>query len=224
MHAMKLTFTRSLTLSLSIHILVCGGALAFAQYGNILGSRSDMIMVSLVGSGPIAPAREQDEEKGSQKKAPKPTASQKGLQESETQVVTAVQSAPAAIKKSASAADHLTGDAQKDKPDTTPAIQGIGGEAGSRAGIVTPDQWQMIQAALERAKTYPRMARERGIEGVVYVRFRVLPSGDVERAEIIKSSGSEILDSASIKTVYRARPLPRVNGWIDVPISYVIVK
>ena len=105
-----------------------------------------------------------------------------------------------------------------------PVPQGTGGEVGSRAGIVPPDQWQLIRAALERAKTYPRLAREQGIEGVVYVRFKVLPSGDVGRVEITKSSGSDILDSATIQTVYRSAPLPRVSGWIDVPISYVIVK
>lgn len=219
---MPLTFTRSLSISLGIHILVCGGALAFAQYGSILGLRSDMIMVSLVGSGTTAPAREQDEQKGSRQKAPKPTASEKILEQNKTQTVATAQSAPAVLKNSV-LEDHL-GDSEKELSHEKPAIQGIGGEVGSRSGIVTPDQWQMIQAALERAKTYPRMARERGIEGVVHVRFRVLPSGSVERAEIIKSSGSEILDSASIKTVYRARPLPRVSGWIDVPISYVIIK
>jgi TonB family protein len=216
---MTLTFSKSLSLSLGIHILVCGGALAFAQYGR---SRSDMIMVSLVGSGPIATAREQDEKKGSRKKATKPPASEKILQQNKTQTVTTAESAPAVLKSSV-LEDHL-GDSEKELSDEKPAIQGIGGEVGSRSGIVTPDQRQMIQAALERAKRYPRMARERGIEGVVYVRFRVLPSGSVERVEIIKSSGSGILDSASIKTVYRARPLPRVSGWIDVPISYVIIK
>jgi TonB family protein len=56
------------------------------------------------------------------------------------------------------------------------------------------------------------MARERGIEGAVHVRFKVLSSGQVERVEILKSSGSEILDSASVRTVYRSEPLPSVNG------------
>ena len=106
------------------------------------------------------------------------------------------------------------------EPSENAATPGDGGEVGSRAGILTPNQWQLIQAALERAKNYPRMARERGIEGVVHVRFRILPSGDVEHVEILKSSGHAILDSASVKTVYQSRPLPHVTGWVEVPISY----
>jgi TonB family protein len=66
------------------------------------------------------------------------------------------------------------------------------------------------------------MARERGIEGVVRLRFRLKPSGDVERVEIAGSSGYDILDTASIRTVYRASPMPYVNGWVEVPMAYVL--
>jgi TonB family protein len=66
------------------------------------------------------------------------------------------------------------------------------------------------------------VARERGIEGTVLVRFKVLPTGEIERVDIIKSSGSDILDKASVHTVYRAAPMPYVNGWVEVPMSYVL--
>jgi protein TonB len=80
----------------------------------------------------------------------------------------------------------------------------------------------VISAALDRAKTYPRLARERGIQGVVHVRFKLKPSGDVERAEIARSSGYDILDNASLKAVYRAAPMPYVSGWVEVPIVYTL--
>lgn len=66
------------------------------------------------------------------------------------------------------------------------------------------------------------MARERGIQGVVRVRFKLRPSGDVETVEIVKSSGYDILDAATIRTVYRAGPMPYVNGWVEVPMAYVL--
>jgi len=71
-------------------------------------------------------------------------------------------------------------------------------------------------------KTYPRVARERGVEGVVLVRFKVLPTGEIEKVDIIKSSGSDILDTATVRTVYRAAPMPYVHGWVEVPMSYVL--
>jgi TonB family protein len=58
---------------------------------------------------------------------------------------------------------------------------------------------------------------------VVHIRFKLRQSGDVDTIEIVKSSGHDILDSASIRTVYAA-PMPYVNGWIEVPISYVLNK
>jgi protein TonB len=80
----------------------------------------------------------------------------------------------------------------------------------------------VIVSSIERVKSYPRLARERGIEGVVHLRFRVRPQGEVDRVEVVRSSGYEILDTASVRTVYRAAPMPYVSGWIEVPIAYVL--
>ena len=63
---------------------------------------------------------------------------------------------------------------------------------------------------------------ERGIEGVVRLRFRLAPSGAVEKIEIIQSSGYDILDNASVGAVYRAVPMPYVSGWIEMPMKYVL--
>jgi len=85
---------------------------------------------------------------------------------------------------------------------------------------MTSEQWQRLHSALESAKTYPRLARERGIEGTVLVRFKVLPSGDIDGVNVVKSSGAAVLDEASVKTVYRAAPMPYVKGWVEVPMVY----
>ena len=94
--------------------------------------------------------------------------------------------------------------------------------AGGRFGVIPPEAWEQIQAALDRARYYPRLARRRGIEGEVRLRFRISPAGEVESVEILKGSGHALLDSASIRTVYRAAPLPYVEGWLEVPLSFVL--
>ncbi len=103
------------------------------------------------------------------------------------------------------------------------AGEGSSGSAtGEQYGLASAEQWAVIVSSIERVKSYPRIARERGIEGVVHLRFRVRPEGEVDRVEIVRSSGYEILDTASVRTVYRAAPMPYVRGWIEVPIAYVL--
>jgi protein TonB len=97
---------------------------------------------------------------------------------------------------------------------------GPGEGAGTAAAAFASEQWLQLQSAIEKAKTYPRFARERGIEGTVLVRFKVLPTGDIETVNVVKSSGAQILDDASVRTVYRAAPMPFVNGWVEVPMVY----
>ena len=60
------------------------------------------------------------------------------------------------------------------------------------------------------------------IEGVVRLRFRLNAAGGIEAVEVIKSSGSELLDSSSIRAVHRAAPMPPVTGWVEMPMRYVL--
>ena len=80
----------------------------------------------------------------------------------------------------------------------------------------------LILRKLEAAKRYPRMARKMGIEGTAVVRFKLKPEGGVEAVEIVDSSGSEILDTASLETVHTAAPFPYKDGWLKVGIVFKI--
>jgi protein TonB len=80
-----------------------------------------------------------------------------------------------------------------------------------------------IMRRIEAAKRYPRMARKMGIEGTAVVRFKLRSEGQVEAVEIMESSGSEILDKASIETVRDAAPLPYKDGWLKVGIAFKII-
>jgi protein TonB len=77
-----------------------------------------------------------------------------------------------------------------------------------------------IRSQIERARVYPDAARRQGMQGIVEVRFRIGPEGSVEAVEIVRSSGHALLDQASIDTVRRAGPYPRVAGWIRIPLAY----
>lgn len=102
------------------------------------------------------------------------------------------------------------------------AISAPGTGQVSGIGTISAEQWAVIESQIERAKKYPRFARERGIQGVVRVRFKLKPTGEVDQVEISKSSGYAVLDTASVKTVYRASPMPYVSGWVTVPITYMV--
>ena len=64
-----------------------------------------------------------------------------------------------------------------------------------------------IMRRIEEAKRYPKAARRMGIEGKTVVRFKLKPGGQVEAVEVAESSGSDILDKASVETVREAAPL-----------------
>jgi periplasmic protein TonB len=80
-----------------------------------------------------------------------------------------------------------------------------------------------IMRRIEKAKRYPRMARKMGVEGQATVRFKLKGNGRIEKTEILETSGSEILDQASLETVQRAAPLPYKEGWLKVVIVFKIL-
>ncbi len=227
-----MTFRHALYISVAAHVLAFGSAIAFARYGSGLQFFShDVISVALVspdsgaGAGnkggpvpgreiarppvhplPARPAEEIKEEiRPDAEEAPSNNEAVPDIPV--PGVRTGVQQGPDDGGKEAG---------------TAASGQGSGQTASSGIGIVSPEEWAAIAAAIERTKNYPRIARERGIEGVVRLRFRLASSGTVEKIEIVQSSGYAVLDDASIRAVYRAAPMPYVNGWIDMPMRYVL--
>ena len=106
----------------------------------------------------------------------------------------------------------------------------LGGEGGSSEGKAAGPSLSefdpvlmQIMRRIEEAKRYPRAARRMGIEGKTVVRFKLKPGGQLEAAEIAESSGSDILDHASLQTVREAAPLPYKEGWLKVGIVFKIL-
>jgi len=90
-----------------------------------------------------------------------------------------------------------------------------------------PNWKSQLVARLERYKQYPSQAQSRGEQGVAQLAFNVDRSGGVHHFRIVRSSGSSLLDEATLALVERAAPLPppppEISGAqiaIVVPIRY----
>ncbi len=92
--------------------------------------------------------------------------------------------------------------------------------AGKVSDGQTSDIYALIRAAIEKAKIYPLLARKKRIEGTVVTEFTINSRGYPENIKIKKSSGHEILDSATISILKRSAPLPSMNGEILIPINF----
>ena len=71
-----------------------------------------------------------------------------------------------------------------------------------------PNWKSSLLARLERYKRYPSEAQARGEEGVAQLAFSVDRGGRVHHARILRSSGSALLDRATLQLIERAQPLP----------------
>jgi TonB family protein len=224
-----MTFRRSIYLSIAAHVLIFSTAIAMAQYGHgSFVSYPHAVLVSLISEAPGP----RGGEGMTQQRVNRPrTAAPQTVAVMSEPEQTAPLEAPADLSAASKVQDEghtARSDALGTDVGTDDHGQAIASAAGAgqgenaRTGFIAPQQWAAIQAAIERTKNYPRLARERGIEGEVRLRFRLDSAGSVEAIEIVKSSGYEILDTASIQAVYRAAPMPSVQGWIEVPIAYVL--
>lgn len=217
-----MTFQRSVFLSFLIHILIFGSAIAVAGYARgTLWSHRDAIMVSLVGSGGagLSARTAQRAEHHKERSDARP------IMTSKTAAPAPQPEIPAKPSVREEASIPVKQESQATGAGDTSGSGHQQAEAGTGAtgfGLISAEQWAVIESSIERSKSYPRTARERGIQGVVHVRFKLRPTGEVETVEIVKSSGYDVLDTASIRTVYRAAPMPYVNGWVEVPMAYVL--
>jgi protein TonB len=96
-----------------------------------------------------------------------------------------------------------------------------------RARQQEADYFALVSAHLNRRKTYPVEARRARQQGVVTVRFTVDRQGRVSDVSIRRSSGHELLDSATLDLVQRVAPLPpmpasmpRDRITLSLPIDY----
>lgn len=81
---------------------------------------------------------------------------------------------------------------------------------------------QALAALIERNKFYPLRARRRQVEGDGVIELQIAASGELLRAEIVRSTGSRVLDSAIKDIINRSRPLPALPA--NYPGSELVVR
>ena len=206
-----MTIRSSLSVSIFCHILFFGCALTLARYaGEVFLPRLDVVQVTLISPGSSVKVRETDQKK----KRDLTVHDSIAVEEHQPAQPSETRSEQPFPQQPSGAGEDADGDHSLSGPDA-------GRTGGSQSGLVSTEYLGLVEA-IERVKKYPRMARERGMEGVVRLRFMLNHSGGVDAVEVVKSSGYEILDSASISAVYRAAPMPYVNGWVEMPMRYVL--
>lgn len=91
-------------------------------------------------------------------------------------------------------------------PDQTIKAQSAGVRVEPTQTEIT---WQRaLLFHLNRHKRYPTEARSRQIQGVTKVEFKIDASGKLMHAEVIKGSGSKLLDEEALAVLERASPFP----------------
>ncbi len=86
-----------------------------------------------------------------------------------------------------------------------------GASAAAAAGNGSAaDYVAVVRAWLERHKRYPRLARQRGTQGVAVVVFSIRADGTLLSHQVAQSSGHASLDRAAADMVERASPFPPV--------------
>ncbi|WP_165967826.1 TonB family protein [Sapientia aquatica] len=119
--------------------------------------------------------------------------------------------APQPASVNPSAAPHLANEAPSNTPQTASA---------SAPYYIQPNY------ANNPPPIYPRLLREQGIEGVVWLRVWVDCDGHPQQINIIQASGYRLFDEAALRAVQHWRFSPTQQGdrhvasWVEFPIRF----
>lgn len=87
-------------------------------------------------------------------------------------------------------------------------------------GVPFEERLAEIRRRIQEALVYPPLARRRAVEGESEIAFEIAPSGAPAGIELVRSSGSTLLDAAAQRAVRAAAPLPPVLGRLRVPVRF----
>ncbi|GEM_PF-3533715 len=111
-----------------------------------------------------------------------------------------------------------TGSDDKAESGSHGASSGIGTGSGTESG--RDPLLAAIRIKIEHAKHYPELAQKSGIQGRALVHFQINDRGLPQDIILKNSSGSQILDQESLKTIQRAAPYPLYKNPLEVWIHF----
>lgn len=85
---------------------------------------------------------------------------------------------------------------------------GSGGNGATAGHANTAGYGARLRALIERQKSYPEQAQERGLTGRATIALVVTRDGRLASVSIARGSGHALLDSATLAAVRRAQPFP----------------
>ncbi|MDO9501827.1 energy transducer TonB, partial [Falsiroseomonas sp.] len=97
--------------------------------------------------------------------------------------------------------------------------QGAGEGAGARQ--LPAAYTAALVRILQRNLRYPPAARAQGIEGTATVRFVIARDGTVQASQLVRGTGSVLLDHEAMALIRRVSPLPRLPA--DFPDAQAVV-
>jgi protein TonB len=110
-----------------------------------------------------------------------------------------------------------------------PEAESVDSAAPPGAGVSQPPRYEAGGEANPWPR-YPAAARRRGIEGEVLLRVAVGLDGRAERVEIVRSSGSALLDKAAVEALERWRFEPAraagqpVAATVEIPVTFRLTE
>lgn len=81
---------------------------------------------------------------------------------------------------------------------------------------------KLLGKGLAAHLVYPRIAADFNLKGITLVGFTLYPDGRVMDAQVVKSSGAQVLDNAALAGVIAMSPLKEVNQYLQEPQFLVV--
>ena len=70
--------------------------------------------------------------------------------------------------------------------------------------------YSSLNHLMQSARAYPRGARRQGLEGIVMVEMVVEANGEISSVKLVRSSGHQILDKATLSQVQKMHHVPMI--------------
>lgn len=235
-HALQFAVAASILLH-ALALFIAPGMRA-PERAPVLPPLTALLRASPQIEAPLPVAREQP---GAEPEKPRPVAEPKPAPTAESAEPQAGEPPPMSAPSSKAAPSVAAAD--NAAPETKPApaaaaalaSAALSAASSARAEPADPNALQgykvQLAAFASKYKRYPRLALERGWEGIAEVKLTIGADGQVREAVIGVSSGHELLDREAVDMVRKAAPLTEITAAlrnrefsVNLPIVFNIAR